>query len=125
MVEAHGAVRYICNLCDDFSLTNIRSLKRHKYLVHQTNISNQKIEMEVFECDLCDEQFNMKSKLNIHVQKIHTKFKPKICEICGKGFRENDKTPFLDVNELLYKIVAKGYVFFRWVGCHIEAQEFL
>ena len=62
---------------------------RHKRLNHEMNLSNEKIELDVFECDICDKTFNMRSKLQTHISGFHNKVLSKFCEVCGKGFSTN------------------------------------
>ena len=71
-------------------------LKRHKELEHQVDLSNKPIELDVFECDICDKTFNLKSKLSNHMRGAHINkeaipIKSKICTYCGKGFTNNQR----------------------------------
>ncbi|KAH3706474.1 zinc finger protein 235-like [Dreissena polymorpha] len=38
-----------------------------------------------FTCEYCQKKFYKRSKMNTHIQTIHTKNLPFICEICGRG----------------------------------------
>ena len=66
--------------------SSLNSLRRHKYLDHQVGLDNEKVEMEVFECDLCDKNFKLQAKLTIHIKNVHEKVLSNICNVCGKGF---------------------------------------
>lgn len=45
-----------------------------------------------FECEYCSKVFYFKrSKLDVHVRSAHTKERPYVCDVCGKGYVTSDK----------------------------------
>ncbi|EFA06142.1 zinc finger protein 595 [Tribolium castaneum] len=73
----HGDVRaYVCNVCKK-AFKNSKQLGNHK-ITHKKEFERLK-----FTCEICSKSFSDKRQLKIHMNVVHEKIKPFLCNYCG------------------------------------------
>ena len=60
-----------------------KTLSRHHLFKHTDNRTKD------YSCDLCDKRFYEKSKLKLHIKKVHSDTKMS-CDVCDKQFKTSD-----------------------------------
>ena len=77
---AHEKIRYDCHLCDE-SYTFKRPLKLHIERVHEGKSNSKK-------CPICK---RLVVNVKRHVDQVHEKITPHICDICSAKFPQKHK----------------------------------
>ena len=82
------AKAFQCSDCDK-AYADKRNLMKHVLLLHPLN-ATQFDRVKNNPCDLCDENFAMKSEVALHKVHVHGESYFTSCDTCGKGFIKND-----------------------------------
>ncbi|CAB3382072.1 Hypothetical predicted protein [Cloeon dipterum] len=72
--------KILCSVCPE-AFASKEERRAHVKLVHPSTREKQ-----LFDCPECGKKLSSKAMMQVHVDNIHKKLKPHLCQVCGKAF---------------------------------------
>ncbi|XP_065348024.1 zinc finger protein 883-like isoform X2 [Cloeon dipterum] len=72
--------KILCSVCPE-AFASKEERREHVKLVHPSTREKQ-----LFDCPECGKKLSSRAMMQVHVDNIHKKLKPHLCQVCGKAF---------------------------------------